>query len=65
MDLTEAICGRRSIRRFTEESVPLGRLVKLVQAGTWHPLRATCNHGDLQSWTTIECCVSSMLYASE
>jgi len=48
MDLNEAIVGRRSIRRFTEESVSLDQLAKLVQAGTWAPTA-----GNVQSWRFV------------
>lgn len=48
MDLNEAIQGRRSIRRFTEERVPLGQLAELVQAGTWAP-----SAGNVQSWRFV------------
>ena len=48
MELTEAILGRRSIRRFTEESVPFDQLVELVRAGTWAPTA-----GSVQSWRFV------------
>jgi nitroreductase len=48
MDLNEAIVGRRSIRRFTKERVPLDQLVKLVEAGTWAPTA-----GNVQSWRFV------------
>lgn len=48
MDLTEAICGRRSIRRYTDESVPFDQLVELVRAGIWAPTA-----GNVQSWRFV------------
>jgi len=48
MDLNEAIRRRRSIRRFTGQSVALDRLVELVRAGIWAPTA-----GNVQSWRFV------------
>ncbi len=37
MELTEAIRGRRSCRRFTPEEVPRESLERIVEAATWAP----------------------------
>lgn len=48
MDLIEAIRGRRSIRRFTEDRVAFDQLVELVRAGIWAPTA-----GNAQSWRFV------------
>lgn len=41
MELGEAILGRRSVRRYTDEVVPRGVLEKIIEAGRWAP--TACN----------------------
>ncbi len=45
MELMEAIKGRRSIRKFTDEPVPRETLEKLLEAATWAP-----SGQNLQPW---------------
>ncbi|WP_203227595.1 nitroreductase family protein [Calorimonas adulescens] len=45
MDLYEAIKGRRSIRRYRDESVYEDAIFKIVEAGTWAP-----SASNLQPW---------------
>jgi len=37
MELEQAIRGRRSIRRYTNQSVPFDLIRKVIEAGTWAP----------------------------
>ncbi|MDO8970881.1 MAG: nitroreductase family protein, partial [Saprospiraceae bacterium] len=41
MELGEAILGRRSVRRYTDEAVPHRVLEKIMEAGRWAP--TACN----------------------
>ena len=48
MEIKEAIYGRRSIRRYSQEPVPKDILLEIIQAGTWAP--SACN---IQGWKFI------------
>lgn len=48
MELMEAICGRRSVRKFREEPVPDATIRKMIEAAAWAP--SACN---LQGWKFI------------
>jgi nitroreductase len=48
MELMEAICGRRSIRKFKKEPVPDAMIRKVIEAAAWAP--SACN---LQGWKFI------------
>ncbi len=48
MELFEAIKGRRSIRKFKEETPDEELIEKIVEAGIWAP-----SAGDLQSWNAV------------
>lgn len=48
MDIEDAIYGRRSIRNFTEEKIPMDVLKKIIHAGTYAP--SACN---FQAWKFI------------
>jgi nitroreductase len=48
MDVFEAIKGRRSVRAFKREDVPVGMVEKLIDAGRWAP-----SAGNIQPWEFI------------
>jgi nitroreductase len=48
MDLTEAVRGRRSVRRYEPTSVPLDTLALLVEAGCWAPTAS-----NMQAWRFV------------
>lgn len=48
MDVLEAIKGRRSVRAFKSEDVPLEIVEKLIDAARWAP-----SAGNIQPWEFI------------
>ena len=48
MDVLEAIKGRRSIRKYTQERVSEEQVVQILEAGRWAPSR-----GNSQAWKFI------------
>lgn len=48
MEFFEAVKGRRSIRKFKEETLDDELIEKIVEAGIWAP-----SAGDLQSWDAV------------
>lgn len=48
MEVLEAIKGRRSIRKYTKDSVPEDLVVKILDAGRWAP-----SAGNSQPWSFI------------
>ncbi len=48
MDIFEAIKGRRSIRKYTKDPVPLDLVEKILDAGRWAP-----SASDRQPWSFI------------
>ena len=48
MEVFEAIKGRRSIRKYTKDSVPEDLIVKILEAGRWAP-----SAGNSQPWSFI------------